>query len=114
MNTDLHRYYQETGAIIGCSYIVANILGRGFVEKVYANALAYELIQKNFKIKKQHPIKVYYKGSVVGILIETKACSGLNNLHISQCLNYLKACNLHLCLLINFGTPLVQLRRVIN
>jgi GxxExxY protein len=114
-----------TETIIGCSYEVANTLGRGFVEKVYANALAMELIRKQLRTKQQHPLKVYYKGQIVGnfiadilvenrILVETKATQSLNNLHFCQCLNYLKACDLRLCLLINFGSSSVQVRRVVN
>ena len=95
------------------------------MEKVYANALALELTEKHLSVEKQHPIKVFYKGLLVGdfiadilvensILIETKALAALNNLHLSQCLNYLKAFSLSLCLLINFGGSSVQVKRIVN
>ena len=125
MHTDSRRFSKLTETIIGCSYDVANILGRGFMEKVYANALSIELSQRGIRIEKQYPIKVFYKGLMVGdfiadilvedcILIETKAAAALNNMHMSQCLNYLKASNLNLCLLINFAGPSVQVKRIVN
>ena len=125
MHADQRRFNKLTETIIGCSYTVANTLGRGFVEKVYANALAMELSDKNISIKQQFPIKVYYKNRVVGdffgdilvedvVLVETKAVSGLTNLHIAQCLNYLKASKLRLCLLINFGGASVTVKRLVN
>lgn len=109
--------------IIGCSYAVGNMLGNGFLEKVYENALALELIEKNFDVKQQHPINVYYKNRVVGeyiadllienkIIVELKTVKAIDEIHLAQCLNYLKATNLPLCLLINFGKPRVEVKRV--
>jgi GxxExxY protein len=112
-----------TGCVIGRAFRVGNTLGRGFVEKVYENALAYELRLTGLDLRQQYPIKVFYEGEVVGdfiadivlekrLLIEVKACQGINNLHIAQCLNYLKAARFSLCLIVNFGTPKVQIKRV--
>ena len=72
-----------------------------------------------------YPISVYYKKTVVGnffadilveksILIELKALNSLDNKHQAQCLNYLKASGLNLCLLINFGQPKIQIKRIIQ
>ena len=90
-----HRFNLATETIIGCSYEVANVLGRGFLERVYAKALALELKDKNLGVREQFPIKVYYKQKCVGdfiadmivnelILIEVKAASGLNNLQMTH------------------------------
>lgn len=110
--------------IIGCAYTVSNTLGAGFLEKVYQNAFQIELLDKGLKVEKEKPITIYYKEKTVGeyyadllvndcIIIETKGVTALNEIHQAQLLNYLKACNLHLGLLINFGTPRVQIKRMV-
>ena len=125
MHTDAHRFNALSGKIIGCSFEVANTLGRGFVEKVYANALGKELERNGIAVQREYPVKVYYKRDLVGeffcdllvdglIIVETKATSGLNNLQMSQYLNYLKATGFKLCLLLNFGTGSVQKKRIVN
>jgi len=125
MITDEHRFNEVTQKVIGASFEVANTLGRGFVEKVYANALCSEIEHRGILAKREWPVKVFYKGSIVGnflcdllvdeqLIIEVKATSGINNLHMAQCLNYLKATNLKLCLLINFGASSVQIKRIVN
>lgn len=109
--------------IIGCAYTVGNALGNGFLEKVYENALALEIREKRLDVKQQFPIKVFYKDSEVGkfkadllvenkIIVELKTDKGIDKIHLAQCLNYLKATSLPLCLLINFGKPRVEVRRV--
>jgi len=119
----LGKINQITERIIGCSYTVSNTLGCGFLEKVYENALAYELIKTGFKVLQQHEIEVYYDGVVVGkyiadlfvedsVIVEVKANSGLDDSQKAQCLNYLKATNLKIGLLINFGKPRIEIKRV--
>jgi len=114
-----------TEKIIGCAFSVSNSLGSGFLEKVYENALFHELTKNGLVVEKQVSLKVKYDGVVVGdyvadflveksILIELKAAESLDNTHFAQCLNYLKATGLKLCLLINFGTKRVQVKRIIN
>ena len=109
--------------IIGCAYAVGNALGNGFLEKVYENALALEISEKSLDVKQQHPINVFYKNRIVGeyladllienrIIVELKTVKGIDEIHLAQCLNYLKATNLPLCLLINFGKPRVEVKRV--
>lgn len=111
--------------IIGAAYTVANILGPGFLEKVYENALSHELCKIGVEVKQQHSVSVYYDGIVVGeyiadllieneILVELKAVRGLDNVHMAQCLNYLKATGLRVCLLINFGTAKIEVKRIVN
>ena len=114
-----------TELIIGAAYEVSNTLGSGFLEKVYENALAEELLLRNIVFEKQKQIKVIYKNKIVGdyiadfiveskVIVELKALANIDNSHIAQCLNYLKATGLNICLLINFGTAKVQLKRIIN
>lgn len=112
-----------TEKIIGCSYSVSNTLGCGFLEKVYENSLAHELRKAGLKVSQQYPIKVCYDNVLVGeyiadlfvedcIIVEIKANKGLEESQISQCLNYLKATGNKIGLLINFGKPKVEIRRV--
>ena len=114
---------QLTGQIIGCAYTVSNALGSGFLEKVYENALVHELRKQGLSVDQQHPISVQYDGVAVGeyvadiiveqkVLVELKAVSELNEIHSAQCLNYLNATGLKTCLLLNFGRPKVELRRL--
>ena len=120
---DLTHLNPLTEKIIGCVFKVSNTLGPGFLEKVYENALAHELRKAELDFRQQYPISVLYDGTVVGefladllvneqVIIELKAVKNLDDAHLAQCLNYLKATGLPLCLLINFGTPRVQVKRV--
>jgi GxxExxY protein len=124
LETDLEKINGITEKIIGCSYTVSNVLGCGFLEKVYENALAYELRKAGYKVLLQHEIKVYYDGFEVGkyiadlfvgdcVIVEVKAISSLSDSQKSQCLNYLKATNLKIGLLINFGKPRIEIKRVV-
>ena len=112
-----------TERIIGAAHRVSNTLGIGFVEKVYENAHSHEMRKDGLNVVQQHPIKVIYDGIIVGeffvdllveelVLVELKAVSALNDDHMMQALNYLRASNLPACLLINFGTPKAQIRRL--
>lgn len=114
-----------TERVIGCAFTVSNELGCGFLEKVYENALAHELRKAGLKVEQQHEIAVYYDGAVVGeytadllvegsLLVELKAVKELDDVHLAQCLNYLRATRLRLCLLMNFAKPRVDIRRVAN
>lgn len=113
-----------TEKIIGCAFKVSNTLGAGFLEKVYQNALMIELAENGLLAEKEKAITISYKNKTVGeyyadilvngqVIIETKAVKALNEIHQAQLLNYLKATNLHLGLLINFGTPKVQIKRMV-
>ena len=127
MNADERRLKLDriTERIIGCVYKVSNILGSGFFEKVYENALTLELRNNGLKVKQQHGIQVRYDGVVVGefaadllvegkIIIELKATKALDDIHMAQCLNYLKATDLSVCLLVNFGKPKAEIRRIVS
>jgi GxxExxY protein len=127
MNADERRQGLDriSEKVIGCAYTVSNRLGAGFVEKVYENALAHELRKAGLGVEQQHDIEVKYDGVLVGnftadllvegeVLAELKAVKALDEVHLAQCLNYLKATGLQLCPLINFGTPKAQVKRVVN
>ena len=112
-----------TKQIIGCAYQVSNTLGIGFVEKVYENALAHLIRKSGIKVTQQYPIKVIFDGIIVGdfyadllvanrVLVELKAVSTLVNEHNAQALNYLRASGFEVCLLINFGKPKVEIKRL--
>ncbi len=114
---------QLTETIIGCAYTVSNALGSGFLEKVYENALAIELRRGGLKVVQQYPVPVHYQGELVGDyvadmlvedskLVELKSASGLDDVYFAQCLNYLKATGLKVCLLLNFGKPELQIKRI--
>lgn len=116
---------QLTEKIIACAYKVSNTLGSGFLEKVYENALAHELRKSGLQVEQQFPIQVHYDGQVVGdyqadmlvnhqIILELKTVDTLSDIHLAQCLNYLKATGLHLCLLLNFRHSRIQIKRVVH
>ncbi len=127
MNADLRQLEQDkiTESIILSAYKVGNKLGCGFLEKVYENALSIELIKLNLEVSQQTPIIVKYDGINIGdyyadimvnqsVLLELKAVKQLSEIHVAQCLNYLKASGFKVCLLINFGNPKVEIKRVVN
>jgi GxxExxY protein len=125
MDADERRLNEITERVIGCSYVVINALGHGFLEKVYEHALAHELRKTGLRVEQQMSIKVRYDGIVVGdyvadlliesqVLVELKAAKVLDDVHVAQCLNYLKATGLRVCLLLNFGAPKVQIRPIVH
>ncbi|MGH8711517.1 MAG: GxxExxY protein [Burkholderiales bacterium] len=113
-----------TEKIIGCVHRVSNTLGSGFLEKVYENALAIELRESGLNVEQQHAIKVFYNHALVGdfaadllvencVIVELKAAKTLDDVHSAQCLNYLKATGLKVCLLVNFGRPRADIKRIV-
>ncbi len=107
-------YQNITSQIIACFYKVYNTLGFGFLEKVYENSLKIELEKSGLKVQKQKPINVNYEGQLVGeyfadlvvedkIILELKAVETLIQEHEYQLINYLKATEIEVGLLLNFG-----------
>ncbi len=127
MDADERRCFSDddiTELVIGAAYKVANTLGSGFLEKVYENALFHELTKSHLHIAQQCPLKVHYNEVVVGeffvdllvenqIILELKCSKSISEAHLAQAMNYLKATQNTLALLINFGTPRVQVKRVV-
>lgn len=108
------KHTEITALIIKAFYNVYNVLGFGFLERVYQNALMLELRKLHLQAASQVPIKVYYEGTEVGnyfadvlvndcVIIELKAADGLIEEHEAQLVNYLRATNIEVGLLLNFG-----------
>ena len=116
MNQMMKNYLHSdlTDKIIRCFYTVYNSLGYGFLERVYENSLCIELKRAGLDVKSQYPISVFFRDELVGeyfadmivdncVIIELKACETLNKLHENQLVNYLKATEIEVGLLLNFG-----------
>jgi GxxExxY protein len=104
-----------TNTILKVYYEVYNELGHGFLEKVYQNAMYFELKARGLKVESQKEIKVYFKQQLVGeyysdlivenkVIIELKATEVLMNAHVAQTINYLKATPIEIGILLNFGS----------
>ncbi|MEZ5197451.1 MAG: GxxExxY protein [Bacteroidales bacterium] len=108
------KHKDITEKTIKCFYNVYNTLGYGFLEKVYENAFYIELIEMGFQVEKQKPIEVIYKNHNVGnyfadlivedkVIIELKTAESICEEHEFQLINYLKATEIEVGLLLNFG-----------
>lgn len=111
-----------TEAIIGAAFEVHNVLGYGFLEKVYQKALQVELLRRGHTAEIEHPINVNYKGAIVGeyaadllvdskVIVELKVAKEYNPQDEPQLLNELKATGTKVGLLINFGKEKVEFKR---
>ena len=118
-------YKEESYKIIGACIEVHNELGSGFLEPIYQEALEVELTNQNIPFQREAPLPVKYKGLVLNksyiadfilydkIVLELKALDALSTVHESQVLNYLKATGFKLGLLVNFGQPKLQYKRLV-
>ena len=111
--------------VVGAAYEVSNVLGAGFLEKIYERALIEELRLRGLRVTAQAPFPVAYKGKHIGtyaadlvvdehLLVEVKCVERLSDEHLAQCINYLKVSGLKLALLFNFRRPKVEWRRVVH
>jgi len=123
--TPVYPEQELTQKILAGAFAVHNTLGCGFLEKVYCNALLVELRKMDLRCEQEVPFKVKYKDAIVGdycsdliverrVLVELKACAGLESVHEAQILNYLKASGIQVGLLMNFGKPKLQYRRFVR
>jgi GxxExxY protein len=114
-----------TYAINGSVFEVNRVLGPGFLEKVYENALLIELKSRGLNAESQVPIKVLYKEDVVGeyiadilveqsVIVELKTVESLEKIHEAQLLNYLRATGIRLGLLVNFRHPKGEIKRLVH
>jgi GxxExxY protein len=112
-----------TNAIIGAMFEVHKVLGAGFLERNYANALAIELRFRGIAVERNVPFDVLYRGVVVGryfadlvvdqrVIVETKVAKAIDAVHRAQLLNYLRASGLEVGLVLNFSTS-AQFKRVV-
>ncbi len=113
-----------TYAIRGAIFEVNRILGSGFLEKVYENALLHEIRSKGLNVESQVPINVHYKGKLVGeyfadiiveqsVIIELKTVDKIEKVHEAQMLNYLKATGIKVGLLVNMKHPKADIKRMV-
>ena len=114
--------------IIGCAIKVHTALGPGLLESAYEECLYYELVKEGLKVEKQKALPLIYEEIKLEVgyrldliaedkvIIEIKACEGLNDIHLAQVLTYLKLSNVKLGLLINFNVTRVKdgIKRVVN
>ena len=114
-----------THSIIGCAMEVHNILGNGFQEVVYQRALSIEMNLRNIEHQREFEMPLSYKGFDIGsrrvdflvmkeISIEIKVIINLEDVYLTQAMNYLEAYNLQTGLLINFGAKSLQFKRLFN
>lgn len=118
------KYEEITEAIIGAAFEVYNILGYGFLEKVYQRALQVELLRRGHLAEIEHAIKVKFKDAIVGeyaadllvdgkVIVELKVAKEYNSQDEPQLLNELKATGIEVGLLINFGRKKVEFKRFV-
>ncbi len=117
---------KETYKIIGAAMEVHKQLGGGFLEAIYQEALEIEFKNNEIDYKRELPLNVIYKGQKLNkqyfadfvcynsVIVELKALSDISSNHEAQILNYLKATNIQVGLLINFGKQSLQYKRIVN
>jgi GxxExxY protein len=117
-------YRELTSQIISSAFEVGNILGCGFLEKVYENALKVELIKRGLKVESQRKVEVLYKDTVVGvyqidllverkIILEIKTIDKISDIQRAQLMNYLRSTNLKVGFIFNFAKTKVEYERII-
>lgn len=122
---DKLKHSDTTGAIIKSFYTVYNSLGYGFLEKVYENALVIELLELGLAVEQQKPINVFYRGRLVGeyfadlvvanvVIVELKTAAAISPAHEAQLLNYLRATEIEVGLLLNFGQTADYKRKIFD
>lgn len=120
------KYKDITEQIIGAAFDVHGFLGNGFQEVIYQRALAWEMTQRKLEFEREIEQDIFYKGlpDPIGtrradfvlegkVLVELKAMIELQDVHLAQALNYLKAYKLEVGLLINFGSKSLTFKRLV-
>ena len=126
MNTDGHGLLgeEQTREIIGCAMAVMNVLGHGFLEKVYENALCVEMRLRGVPFQQQPRYEVLYKSEQVGeyvpdlvvadaLVVDAKTIDAITDHEIGQAINYLKITGLRVALILNFKYAKLQWKRVV-
>ncbi|MBS1500435.1 MAG: GxxExxY protein [Bacteroidetes bacterium] len=120
-----YKHSELTGKIIGCAMKVHSTLGNGFQEVIYQRCLAVEMEMQGLGFARELEMTIYYEGIEVGtrrvdflvedaVMVELKAISQLEDVHLAQALNYLEAYKLETALLINFGGRSLEFKRITN
>lgn len=118
------RHKQLSYAIMGCAYKVHRGLGHGFPEAVYHKALCHELAKARIPFESERKADVWYDGVLCGeyridilvagqVVLELKALDALCPQHMAQALTYLRASGADLAILLNFGTPRLESKRIV-
>ncbi|CAA7614729.1 conserved hypothetical protein [Magnetospirillum sp. LM-5] len=121
MNTDERD--PLTAAVLAAAFEVSNQLGHGFLEAVYQRALLRELALRDVAVEREVAFKIRYKDAEIGtyvadlvvdrrVIVELKAVEALSPSHMGQCLNYLRASGLRVGLVLNFGRPKLEFKRL--
>ncbi len=125
MIKEKYKYSELTSKIIGCAITVHKTLGNGFQEVIYQRALEIEMRLAGINFTREHEMPIYYRQQQIGtrrvdflvegiVSVELKALINLDNSHLAQAINYLEAYNLEVGLLINFGEPSLNFKRLGN
>lgn len=118
-------FEELSGKVVGAAIAVHKLLGPGFLETVYEQALKIELAKRGIAFESQKQVSVTYDGIVVGthildliiegkLILELKTVKGFDDIHFAQVRSYLRATGLKLGLLINFSKPRLIVKRVVN
>lgn len=118
-----YKHQDVTEAVIQVFYKVYNELGHGFLESVYEEAMASVMRSEGISVRRQHPLPVWFRGEMIGdfradlvvadrVIVEIKAARALDPAHEAQLLNYLRASDLEVGLLLNFG-PMPKIKRLV-
>jgi GxxExxY protein len=119
------KYEDITRNIIGCAMKVHNTLGNGFQEVIYQRALAIEMQKQNINFQREMEMTIFYEGFDIGtrrvdffveefVMVELKALTKIEDVHLAQAMNYCQAYNLPVGLLLNFGARSLEFKRVYN
>ncbi|MCX6348590.1 MAG: GxxExxY protein [Candidatus Aureabacteria bacterium] len=119
-----YPHSELTEKILGCSIEVHKTLGPGFLEQIYESALIQELQSRSIPVEAQVPILIRYKNRVIAeyrldlvventVIVENKAVTSLNDIHLAQVLSYLKASGMKIGLLINYAKTKIEVKRII-
>lgn len=119
------KYEDRTRKIIGCAMEVHKTLGNGFQEVIYQRALAIEMTRQGVAFEREKEMPIFYRGENIGsrrvdffvegtIMVELKAITELEDVHLAQGKNYLEAYKMEVGLLINFGAKSLQFKRLVN
>ena len=125
MNQQHYKHADITRKIIGAAMKVHSTLGNGFQEVIYQRAMAIEMTKIGLDFQRELEMPIYYDSKQIGtrrvdflvegkVMLELKAVTALEDVHLAQAINYLEAYGLEIGLLINFGSKSLQFRRLIN
>lgn len=123
MIKEAYKYSEITQRIIGCAMKVHNTLGNGFQEVIYQRALEIEMARQDLKFAREMVMPIFYEEERIGtrrvdffveekIMLELKAVTELQKVHLAQALNYLEAYKMEIGLLINFGNTKLEFKRL--